>query len=95
MASPEQPRNVIVSYTSPSASQTFTQSLPNTPAEPSTAERTTYLYSLRSSIKQVQSDVNVFLTQKMEEDKVAAGQAAANDEKDEEHYGEEVADETA
>ena len=40
-----------------------------------TQERTKYLSALRSSVIKLQNEVNVFLTQKMEEDKAARSPA--------------------
>lgn len=69
-----------------------------------------YLSELRTSAKQLQEDVNVFLTKKMEEDKATAGREGvvgsapgdkkgvekSRDEIEEENYGEEeVGDEDA
>ena len=52
-----------------------------------TSDRVAYLAALQTSLKDLQKDVNTFLTQKMVDDK------AADDAKDEETYGEEVVDE--
>jgi len=85
--------SLSVKYSGPSGdSQTFTANLRSCPANPSTEQRTSYLSELRTGISQVQGDINVFLTQKMEEDKAEAGRSALNDEKEEENYGEEVVD---
>ncbi len=71
-------------------------------------DKVAYLSELRASTKQLQEEINVFLTQKMEEDKAAANATAAegpeggskegeDDSKDElmeENYGEvEIGDE--
>lgn len=81
-------------YTAPEeAPKNFKQQLPTLSKEPSTEERTAYLTALRESITSVQDQINVFLTQKMEEDNQKAGAAAAQDAKEEEHYGEEEVDE--
>jgi Gon7 family len=79
-------------YSSPGgASKTFKHELPTCSSDPpTTEERTAYLTELRSSIGQIQDEINVFLTQKMEEDKAQAG-AATDDAKAEENYGEEEA----
>jgi hypothetical protein len=62
-------------------------------------DKTAYLCDLRKSAKRLQDEVNIFLTQKMEEDKLHAmknghdGQEKAGtktaDEAEEENYGEE------
>ncbi|EGE08669.1 hypothetical protein TEQG_07629 [Trichophyton equinum CBS 127.97] len=80
----------------PSA-HTFTRQLSASippPGENSTAERTKYLAELRGSIVSLQADVNAFLTEKMEEDKLrdAQGSATIDDKTKEDNYGEEVVD---
>ncbi|KAK6436662.1 hypothetical protein LTR95_007148 [Oleoguttula sp. CCFEE 5521] len=56
-------------YTSPSSSHTFTHPLPASPSSSATtADKTAHLAALREKTAQLQSEVNVFLTQKMEED---------------------------
>ncbi|KAI0581394.1 ekc keops complex subunit gon7 [Pyrenophora tritici-repentis] len=78
---------LTATYTSPtSSSRTFTAELPALSSPPPTADRVAYLAELSSSLKNMQKDVNEFLTQKMADDK------AADDAKDEETYGEEVVD---
>lgn len=85
--------HVEATYTTPNeGTKVFRQTVPEIKERPSTEERTEYLTALRAGIVQVQSEINVFLTNKMEEDKAKAGQAALNDEKEEENYGEEIAD---
>lgn len=77
-------------YTSPTAAKNRTFSTPLPP----TADKTAYLSALRSSVVQLQTDVNAFLTQRMDEDKQAsaANGAEVDDAKEEENYGEEVVD---
>ncbi|KAF2668176.1 hypothetical protein BT63DRAFT_270032 [Microthyrium microscopicum] len=82
------------SYTAPNAQTNWERQLPNNPPNPSTQERTTFLSALRQKITDLQADINVFLTQKMQEDNALAG-AAVNDTKEEENYGEEVAEDDA
>ena len=55
------------------------------------AEQANHLHSIRTSVANLQTDVNTFLTQKMEEDK---GSSKAEDAKAEENYGEEVPDDS-
>lgn len=65
--------------------------------------KATYLNSLRLSTKQLQNDLNGFLTAKMEEDKAAATKSTSSnphsqaskpqDEEEEENYGEEKVEE--
>ncbi|EEA22548.1 hypothetical protein TMatcc_001398 [Talaromyces marneffei ATCC 18224] len=65
----------------------------------SVAAKKAYLSELRGLVTLVQAEVNVFLTERMEEDKKSAGGATGKDAeqeaKDEENYGEEnVEDDT-
>jgi hypothetical protein len=70
----------------------------NDPAQFSKA-KTAYMSELRSSVKDMQGEINAFLTAKMEEDKntAATNGAAMNgkgkDEVEEENYGEEDVEE--
>jgi hypothetical protein len=63
----------------------------------SVAAKKAYLSELRGLVTLVQTEINVFLTERMEEDKKATEaqgrQDADRDAKDEENYGEENADE--
>lgn len=67
--------------------------------QPTPKETTAYFSSLRNSLLGMQSDINTFLTKKMEEDKTTAatnGNGIANkvdEQKEEDNYGEEVEDE--
>ena len=95
-----QPPALTALYSSPSDVHTFARSLPSLPQdlEKQTVQaKTAYLSALRSSITQMQSGVNAFLTRKMEEDKAAEAAAGvkkkAADEKAEEMYGEEEGEE--
>ena len=77
-------------YASPTTTETFTHPLPSA-SNTSTKEKTKYLSALRTSIVQLQEEVNGFLTTKMEEDKALAAGAGmkADDQAEEENYGEE------
>ena len=85
-------------YSSPTGKKDFTLALSTKCSRnPGVAEKTAYLSELRSSTKKLQENINAFLTAKMEEDKaVAAGKndskLKAQDEMEEENYGEEVVD---
>lgn len=99
---------VKASYSSSSGKQAFSHSLTtkasldkiyetDEPASFSKA-KTNYLSELRTSVKQMQSEINVFLTAKMEQDKKALatnGQTngKGKDEIEEEKYGEEDVEE--
>jgi len=89
-------------YQSPTASKNF-QHVISAPSNLDTKPldvqaKTKYLSDLRASSKRLQEDINIFLTEKMEEDKRAQGQVnttgasvqKAEDELEEETYGEQV-----
>ena len=85
-------------YASPTSIHTFTASLPPLPSDPkaqSVPEKTAYLSSLRAGATQMQAEINAALTQRMEDDKAVAatGKSGVHDEKAEEMYGEEDAEE--
>ena len=88
---------MTATYKSPDSNETFSSSLPALSADRNTldvGEKTAYLSALRTSLGQMQSDVNAFLTAKMESEKNATeGKAKAEkktrEEKEEEMYGEE------
>ena len=88
------PAQLTAHYTSPGCSaKHFIHSLPELSSNPSTADRTAYLSKLRAEAVELQSSINAFLTQKMEEDNAASGKPAVNDAKEEENYGEEAVEE--
>ena len=84
------PPTVKADYSSPNASKTFEYSLPATDTT-TTEGKTAYLSELQVSVAKLQGDLNAFLTEKMEEDKVLASTAGqkVDDKKEEENYGEE------
>ena len=77
-------------YVSPTTTKTFAHPLPPA-SNTSTKEKTNYLSALRKSVVKLQEEVNGFLTTKMEEDKALAASAGmkADDQAEEENYGEE------
>lgn len=88
-----QPTSLKATYNAPTATKSFSYTLSSSASVSSTKEKTQYLSSLRTSVGQLQDDINEFLTGKMEEDKaLAAGSGKKIDDKaEEENYGEEVA----
>ncbi|KAI9804646.1 MAG: hypothetical protein M1833_006721 [Piccolia ochrophora] len=97
---PPNPPRVAAVFTSPtSATTSFTHPLgaASTSSDPSAGEKAAYLAELRAHVTKLQQELNVFLTEKMEEDKAAAaklGSVARFDEgKEEEGYGEEEEEE--
>ncbi|OAL50245.1 hypothetical protein IQ07DRAFT_644475 [Pyrenochaeta sp. DS3sAY3a] len=73
----------------PSEPQPSEAPAPTSASQP--VSQTVYLTSLSASLKTLQSDLNAFLTQKMEEDKAAAtnDDVSEKDKRAEEEYGEE------
>lgn len=92
---------LAASYKSPTDTKQFQHALNTTVTTPNTQldnkSQTTYLSQLRASTKNLQDDINDFLTQKMEEDKknsleVSVTRSKTKEEVEEENYGEEVVD---
>jgi hypothetical protein len=96
--------SLSATYDSPSGHSDFTYTVSTPPVKNDGSmdvkAKTTYLSELRASTRRLQEDINKFLTEKMEEDKKAAGQDGPNgaskqkskDELEEENYGEENAE---
>ncbi|KAF7163571.1 hypothetical protein CNMCM5623_008420 [Aspergillus felis] len=88
-------------YEAPQPStRTFEYQLSSPIASPSaenTKVKVAYLSELRSLVPKLQEEINVFLTERMEEDKKEAEaqgrQLSAKEAKEEENYGEEVVEE--
>ena len=89
------PSSVSAAYTYPNETRNFAIDIKSPCTDARTAERTQYLNELRSSTKQLQADINRFLTDKMEQDKKshASGHSKTVDEHEEQTYGEEQAEE--
>lgn len=87
-------------YVAPDQSRTFEHSISSPlPSADAVSQKVTYLAELRKLVPTLQNDINVFLTERMEEDKKAAeaqGRKVSDKEaKEEENYGEEVVEEDA
>lgn len=84
--------NLTANYASPSGTHTFSHTVPS-PSANNVIEKTAYLSTLRSKSAELQSEINAFLTQKMEEDVKAAegrpSKRSKKEEREEEMYGEE------
>lgn len=84
--------NLTASYVSPTGTHEFSHTLPS-PSANNVTEKTAYLSALRSKSAELQSEINAFLTQKMEEDVKAAegrpSKRSKKEEREEEMYGEE------
>ncbi|KAF2130705.1 hypothetical protein P153DRAFT_203543 [Dothidotthia symphoricarpi CBS 119687] len=76
-------------YTSPTSTSSPFQFTSPLSLPSSSASQTAHLSALQTSLKELQSTINDFLTQKMASDKDADAKHA----KDEENYGEEVVEE--
>jgi Gon7 family len=92
---PAQSQVLSAVYSAPLAdSENFSHELPTMPLQPqpSTEERCDFLASLRAKSQQLQGQINVFLTAKMEEDKakLTSQPKATNEDNEEENYGEET-----
>lgn len=83
-------------YAAPALIKEFRHPLPSSSVS-NTEEKTQYLSTLRDSVVKLQDEINIFLTSKMEEDKVSAIDAGKriNEKTEEENYGEEQVDEDA
>ncbi|KAJ5541887.1 EKC/KEOPS complex subunit Gon7 [Penicillium sp. DV-2018c] len=79
-------------YTAPQATKTFEHVIPATTG--TLAAKQAHLSALQSLVPKLQDEINVFLTERMEEDK-AQGQTSAQEAKEEANYGEEVVEEDA
>ena len=79
-------------YSAPNSGQRFEVTLPN----PAVARTTDYLSSLKTSTSQLQSKINTFLTEAMEQDRARSapsGQTIGtniDDKQEEDNYGEEA-----
>ncbi|KAL4876645.1 Gon7 family-domain-containing protein [Aspergillus karnatakaensis] len=100
---PESQSNCLqATYNSPLLNRTFEHPInaaaPN-PSEQSVKVKVAYLSELRKLVPVLQNDINVFLTEQMEEDKKAAeaqGRKVSEKEaKEEANYGEEVVEDDA
>ncbi|KAL4957184.1 EKC/KEOPS complex, subunit Gon7 [Aspergillus filifer] len=102
MAPPTSLNTISAAYTSPQLNRTFEHTItapaPN-PSDDNVKVKVAYLSELRKLVPELQNDINVFLTGRMEEDKKAAeaqGKKLSEKEaKEEENYGEEVVEDDA
>lgn len=80
-------------YSAPDTSNTIHHEFPA--SDGSLASKTAHLTALKTLIPQLQDEVNVYLTARMEEDKKAQGNLSEKEAKEEENYGEEPVEEDA
>lgn len=94
MAAQQSQLKLQVVYTAPDTTQTFQHAIPESDGNSFTTKQA-HLTALQSLVPKLQEEVNIFLTQKMEEDKKAQGAISEKEAKEEENYGEEVVEEDA
>ncbi|KAJ5577489.1 uncharacterized protein N7459_006453 [Penicillium hispanicum] len=82
-------------YTAPDATRTFNHSIPAASSTNALAAKSAHLTALQSLVPKLQEEINVFLTERMEEDKKAQGALSDKEAKEEENYGEEVVEDDA
>ncbi|CAI7568761.1 unnamed protein product [Penicillium viridicatum] len=75
-------------YTAPQSTETFEHVISTTTG--TLADKQAHLSALQSL-----DQINIFLTERMEEDKKVQGQISAQEAKEEENYGEEVVEDDA
>ncbi|KAJ5810797.1 EKC/KEOPS complex subunit Gon7 [Penicillium robsamsonii] len=79
-------------YTTPQSTETFEHVFSTTTG--TLAAKQAHLSELQSLVPKLQDQINAFLTERMEEDKVQ-GKLSAQEAKEEENYGEEVVEDDA
>ncbi|KAJ5169189.1 uncharacterized protein N7482_004783 [Penicillium canariense] len=87
--------NLQAVYTAPDATKTFTHAIPAESSTDALAAKQSHLNHLQSLVPMLQDEINVFLTERMEEDKKAQGAVSEKEAKEEENYGEDVVEEDA
>ncbi|KAJ5364797.1 uncharacterized protein N7496_010510 [Penicillium cataractarum] len=87
--------NLQAVYAAPDASKVFTHEIPPASSTDSFAAKQSHLTTLQSLVPRLQEEINVFLTERMEEDKKTQGAISEKEAKEEENYGEEVVEEDA
>lgn len=81
-------------YTAPDTQpKSITHEFPST--DGSLASKTAHLAALQSLVPKLQDEINVYLTERMEEDKKAQGTVSEKETKEEDYYGEELVEEDA
>ncbi|KAJ5179562.1 hypothetical protein N7492_002772 [Penicillium capsulatum] len=82
-------------YTAPDASRTFTHDVPIDSSQSPLATKQSHLKALQSLVPKLQEEINVYLTERMEEDKKAQGALSEKEAQEEANYGEEVVEDDA
>ena len=86
--------NLHAAYTAPDATRSFGHPIPAV-SSTTHATKKAHLAALQSLVPKLQEEINVFLTERMEEDKKAQGTVSEKEAKEEENYGEEVVEDDA
>lgn len=89
------PLNLQAVYTAPDTTKVFTHEIPAASSTDSFAAKQSHLTTLQSLVPKLQEEINVFLTERMEEDKKAQGAISEKEAREEENYGEEVVEDDA
>lgn len=92
---PNSELNLQAVYTAPDTTKIITHEIPAESSTDSFAAKQSHLTTLQSLIPKLQEEINVFLTERMEEDKKAQGAISEKEAREEENYGEEVVEEDA
>lgn len=87
--------NLQAVYTAPDAAKIFAHEIPSASSTDSFTAKQSHLTTLQSLVPKLQEEINVFLTERMEEDKKAQGAVSETEAREEENYGEEVVEEDA
>ncbi|KAF7716335.1 Uncharacterized protein PECH_000117 [Penicillium ucsense] len=82
-------------YAAPDSSTTLSHTIAVDTSKDSFAAKQSHLTTLQALVPQLQEEINVFLTERMEEDKKAQGAVSEKEARGEENYGEEVVEEDA
>ncbi|KAJ5466689.1 hypothetical protein N7539_009418 [Penicillium diatomitis] len=82
-------------YAAPDSSKTLSHAIAVDTSKDSFAAKQSHLTILQALVPQLQEEINVFLTERMEEDKKAQGAVSEKEAREEENYGEEVVEEDA
>ncbi|EKV04982.1 EKC/KEOPS complex, subunit Gon7 [Penicillium digitatum] len=80
-------------YTAPQSTETFEHVISTTTG--TLAAKQAHLSALQSLVPKLQVQINIFLTERMEEDKKVQGKFSEQEAKEEENYGEEVIEDDA
>ncbi|KAJ5888961.1 hypothetical protein N7495_009002 [Penicillium taxi] len=86
--------NLLALYTAPGVSRSFEHELPTSTSTSALAAKHVHLSALQALVPKLQEEINVFLTERMEEDKKSNG-ISEMEAKEEENYGEELVEEDA